>query len=373
MQVLFCTVSEATEMGKEKMTHSSAEEDINMPTKITSKAGRPLTVEFGEYEIDTSFASPYPDELSNVPKLFICEFCLKYWDDPSDFNTHIVDCNWRQPCGKEIYKKDELSIFEVDGEIERTYCENLCLHVKLFIDDKRMDWDVEDFLFYVLTVSYEQEKHVAGYFSKEKCPDVNNNLSCLLILPQCQRQGYGRFLIDFSYLLSRVEKVAGTPEKPLSKLGLLTYQSYWQSSIGKHLYDHIDEKSISVKSISEQTGIDPYDIADTLQMLNLVKQRNGKLSIVIKQRTLAEQMEILKSKNHILLDPDCLSWTPLDQSTSPKKKRLNELDNKNETGKRKMLPSVSSDAVSPPPSKLHKKENAESVFTVADDTSLPKQ
>lgn len=47
--------------------------------------------------------------------------------------------------------------------------------------------------------------HVVGYFSKEKESTEGNNLACILTLPQYQRKGFGRFLIEFSYLLSRAE------------------------------------------------------------------------------------------------------------------------------------------------------------------------
>ena len=52
--------------------------------------------------------------------------------------------------------------------------------------------------------------HIVGYFSKEKASLDGYNLACILTLPPYQRKGYGRFLISFSYELSKKEGRIGT-------------------------------------------------------------------------------------------------------------------------------------------------------------------
>ena len=59
---------------------------------------------------------------------------------------------------------------------------------------------------------YNKGHHVVGYFSKEKFTTENYNLACILTLPPYQRKGYGKFLIAFSYELSKREGRPGTPE-----------------------------------------------------------------------------------------------------------------------------------------------------------------
>lgn len=75
-------------------------------------------------------------------------------------------CSWTHPPGTEIYRKDELSVFEVDGNVNKLYCQNVCLLAKLFLDHKTLYYDVEPFLFYVLTKNDATGCHFVGYFSK---------------------------------------------------------------------------------------------------------------------------------------------------------------------------------------------------------------
>ncbi|CAJ0965470.1 unnamed protein product [Ranitomeya imitator] len=166
--------------------------------------------------------------------------------------------------------------FQVDGNISKIYCQNLCLLAKLFLDHKTLYYDVEPFLFYVLTKNDMKGCHLVGYFSKEKLCQQKYNVSCIMILPQYQRQGFGRFLIDFSYLLSRCEGQTGSPEKPLSDLGRLSYLAYWKSVIIDYLSAH-QEKQLSVKGVSQATGMCPHDIATTLQHLNMIDKRGDRI------------------------------------------------------------------------------------------------
>lgn len=54
----------------------------------------------------------------------------------------------------------------MDGNVSTIYCQNLCLLAKLFLDHKTLYYDVEPFLFYVLTQNDVKGCHLVGYFSK---------------------------------------------------------------------------------------------------------------------------------------------------------------------------------------------------------------
>ncbi|XP_027555833.1 histone acetyltransferase KAT6B isoform X3 [Neopelma chrysocephalum] len=281
--------------------------------KNTSEtSGRyPSVIEFGKYEIQTWYSSPYPQEYARLPKLYLCEFCLKYMKSKNILLRHSEKCGWFHPPANEIYRRNDLSVFEVDGNVSKIYCQNLCLLAKLFLDHKTLYYDVEPFLFYVLTKNDEKGCHLVGYFSKEKLCQQKYNVSCIMIMPQYQRQGFGRFLIDFSYLLSRREGQAGSPEKPLSDLGRLSYLAYWKSVILEYLNCH-HEKQISIKGMSRATGMCPHDIATTLQQHSMIDKREDRFVIIRREKLISSHMEKLKANPRINeVDPESLRWTPL--------------------------------------------------------------
>ena len=81
---------------------------------------------------------------------------------------HQKKCVYVRPPGNEIYRNGDISVFEVDGNRSKFYCQNLCLIAKLFLDTKTLYYDVEPFLFYVVTKNDRYGQHLVGYFSKEK-------------------------------------------------------------------------------------------------------------------------------------------------------------------------------------------------------------
>lgn len=267
-------------------------------------------IDLGRYEIDVWYGSPYPEEYRYLPKLFICEFCLKYMTSAAVSRRHVQKCLLRHPPGNEIYRKGNISFFEVDGQQNEIYCQNLCLLAKLFLDHKTLYFDVAPFLFYVMTEYDEDGFHIIGYFSKEKNSFLNYNVSCILTLPPYQKQGYGKLLIDLSYLITRLEGKVGSPEKPLSDMGLISYRSYWKLIILEYLCNY-KSKEISIKDISQETGVNAYDIISTLQAMGMLKYWKGKHLILTRQDILDDYRVNKRKKDSFKrIDPSCLKWKP---------------------------------------------------------------
>lgn len=291
-----------TESGNE--THHRASQKVSgPPSKIK-------WINFGGYEIETWYAAPYPEEYSRNRVLYICEFCLKYMN--SDFVAwrHKLKCPSKHPPGDEIYRHGSISIFEVDGRKNPVYCQNLCLLAKLFLGSKTLYYDVEPFLFYVMTEFDDLGCHFVGYFSKEKRPSSSNNVSCILTLPIHQRKGYGNLLIDFSYLLTRVEKKTGSPEKPLSDMGLVSYRNYWRLVLSYQLRNQ--KSPVSIAELSDRTGMTPDDIVSGLEGLRaLVRDPITKTyALRLNYKYFEQYVEAWEQKGYVKLNPDALIWTP---------------------------------------------------------------
>ncbi|KAJ8673309.1 hypothetical protein QAD02_004571, partial [Eretmocerus hayati] len=123
-------------------------------------------VEMGKWEMEVWYQSPYPEEYTRAPKLYLCEYCLKYAKSRQVLRRHKEKCVWRHPPGHEVYRKEKIGVWEVDGKRYKQYCQNLCLLAKFFLDHKTLYYDVEPFLFYVMTINDSEGCHTVGYFSK---------------------------------------------------------------------------------------------------------------------------------------------------------------------------------------------------------------
>ncbi|KAI8059105.1 acyl-CoA N-acyltransferase [Gongronella butleri] len=281
-------------------------------------------IRFGDYLIDTWYVAPYPEEYSQHAVLYICEYCMKYMKSKYVAGRHKVNCPVKHPPGDEIYRDGNISIFEVDGRKNKIYCQNLCLLAKMFLDHKTLYYDVEPFLFYIMTEADDTGCHFVGYFSKEKRSSMNYNVSCILTMPNHQRKGYGQYLIDFSYLLSKQEGKTGSPERPLSDLGLLSYRNYWKTVLFRFLHKRTDP--VTIEEISSKTSMTPDDIISTLQVNNMIwpnqpmqpdlvrpASANGApvaYRLVLDPKVMAAHLKKIDDKHFRTIDPKKLTWTP---------------------------------------------------------------
>lgn len=266
--------------------------------------------QFGKYDLFPWYFSPYPEAFTQEDVIYICEFCLSYYGNLKSFSRHRQKCSLQHPPGNEIYRDDFVSFFEIDGRRQRTWCRNLCLLCKMFLDHKTLYYDVDPFLFYVMTSRDEKGCHIVGFFSKEKESADGYNVACILTLPQYQRKGYGRLLIQFSYELSKIEGKLGSPEKPLSDLGLLSYRQYWIENIVDMLLEYADkEERCSIEQISTSLAMTTQDVEHTLQAYKMQVYHKGEHKIVIPQSQIEERKKRVKKVRRVI-DPDRIQWKP---------------------------------------------------------------
>ena len=315
-------------------------------------------VRFGKYVIDTWYYSPYPSPYGDmIETLCICEFTFKYMLGSTTLEKHQQSLRLRRPPGRQIYDDPDrkISVFEMVGREHRVYCQNLCLFAKLFIEHKTLYYDADPFLFYVLT-EYDDDgsHHPVGYYSKEIHSAENYNLACILTFPPFQRNGYGRFLMSLSYEISKREGKLGSPEKPLSDLGKLSYRSYWQFVLLSYLSDpSVDIAKTSLEQMCSATAIKPEDAISTLQHMTFVRQWKGQLVLLIRRSDVEERLA--KYTERAYGSKVCLSryltWTLPEGGFALKDNTVKESDMKEHTENDKNRTIVESDA---PPLKRRK-------------------
>lgn len=152
--------------------HEGMDEAQLLEHEEITKVKNVSNVIFGEHDIECWYYSPFPKEYTPdgvVDYLYFCEFSLRFFKTKTELARYQKKPGLlRHPPGNEIYRDDEVSMFEVDGAVERFYCQNLSYFAKLFLDHKTLYFDVDPFLFYVLCTRDERGIHPVGYFSKEK-------------------------------------------------------------------------------------------------------------------------------------------------------------------------------------------------------------
>lgn len=325
-----------TKNNKNLITSSSQSGQQETP----NSSNKLKVIHFDIYEIDTWYKSPYPSQYNSNPIMFICPHCLSYFDYSFTLSRHLLKCSFKfQPAGREIYRdeKEKISVFEIDGRKNVIFCQNLCLLAKLFLNSKTLYYDVEPFMFYILyDYSNNSSFKFVGYFSKEKLNSTGYNLSCIMSLPIYQRRGFGNFLIDFSYLLSKREFKLGTPEKPLSDLGLLSYRNYWKLSVIREIYkllfksgdqltlkkantdikdSHSKVFSISIDDLSNLTGMLHDDVIVALEQLHSLitykENSQDKFALIFNPSLVKTLYTAWERKSSIKLNSDYLIWKPI--------------------------------------------------------------
>jgi histone acetyltransferase HTATIP len=131
------------------------------------------------------------------------------------------------------------------------------------------------------------------------------------------------------YTLSKLENKIGTPEKPLSDLGLLSYRRYWSEAIMEALLKQrakdgdTGHSSLSIKYIensinsflnlifissdlSEITAIKKEDVLAALQNLNVIRYQQGSYVLSITK----DLFDSYQDKRRLRVDTKCLYWTP---------------------------------------------------------------
>jgi hypothetical protein len=118
--------------------------------------------------------------------------------------------------------------------------------------------------------------------------------------------------------------MTGTPEKPLSNLGLASYTNYWIHALAYELKKHVelaeavaanddeeDPPCLSIHQLSKATGMTLDDVIFGLETLQfLCRDKNAKYSIIIDKDKIDSMINRWEAKQYLRVQSDCLVWEP---------------------------------------------------------------
>ncbi|KRZ23500.1 Histone acetyltransferase KAT8, partial [Trichinella pseudospiralis] len=261
---------------------SSCEEDVD--ERENSMVRNIDYIQMGNFRIKAWYSSRYPLEYCEK-LLFICDRCAKYMLLAKSLKEHMKKCSQRPLPGKQVYRKDNLVVIEVDGDKNKLYCQFLALLGKLFIYHKAVCFLVQEFFFYVL---YELDEdngyHMAGFYSKEKNSECNN-LACISVMPfQPELESQLDPNVHFPILASELTDLI--------------------------LHGH-------------KTAIRLEDIQETLQEMNITYYYGGRHGVFVSEELLAKCVSSPGfHEPKLKLDPLCLTFSAPSAQKQHLKQRL---------------------------------------------------
>lgn len=79
-----------------------ASENIENELKQLPCQGSVKFVVMGKHVMEVWYQSVYPEDVQRLPKLWLCEFCLRYQKSEVGMKRHCAKCVWRHPPGGKI-------------------------------------------------------------------------------------------------------------------------------------------------------------------------------------------------------------------------------------------------------------------------------
>ena len=71
-------------------------------------------IHIGHFEIDAWYFSPFPEDYGKQPKLWICEYCLKYMKFERTYRLHLVGGARRTPVAR-VWHACDMPVARVCG------------------------------------------------------------------------------------------------------------------------------------------------------------------------------------------------------------------------------------------------------------------